>query len=550
MTHSTAITAAADDLGRNLPPAAGLRSDRKVGLFYFLWCGEPGCDGRPLDITKLLASDPQAGYRPDSDVWGGYAVYHHWGEPLYGYYHSRDAWVMRRHVEMLTRAGIDFLIFDTTNAAIYEENAKLLIRLLHEARLAGFDAPQIVFYTNTASGKTIEHIYDAIYRANFCPDTWFYLDGKPMIIGLPDECTPEMRAFFTVRTSQWPYEAAKCNGWPWMDFERPQRVFFNERGEPEVINVSVAQHPQIRFGDSALYGETTNRGRSFHDGANDPAEDAFRYGYNFAEQWQRALDTDPPYVFVTGWNEWIAGRWEGTDERPLGFVDCCDLTYSRDIEPMRGGYFDNYYMQMMQNIRRYKGCCAKPVALPGETIVYDAFPGMTAPRDCDGYQTHYADDSGRNEIRRVTVCDNGDTITFTAACAAPIAACDYHSTWMRLFLAVDNDENVPQCCGAAYLVNGYPFSDQLTSFAVCREPSRTIEADTFRICAQVPYQLDANRLTVTVPKALLGISQGDYRLRFKWADARTEITRWEEFYTQGCCAPIGRLFFPFACRAC
>ena len=60
---------------------------------------------------------------------------------------------VRRHVEMLTRAGIDFLIFDTTNAAIYEENAKLLIRLLHEARLAGFDAPQIVFYTNTASGK-------------------------------------------------------------------------------------------------------------------------------------------------------------------------------------------------------------------------------------------------------------------------------------------------------------------------------------------------------------------------------------------------------------
>ena len=163
MTRSTAITAAADDLGRNLPPAVGLRPDRKVGLFYFLWCGEPGCDGRPLDITKLLASDPQAGYHPDSEVWGGYAVYHHWGEPLYGYYHSRDEWVMRRHVEMLTRAGIDFLIFDTTNAAIYEENAKQLMRLIHEARLAGLDTPQIVFYTNTASGKTIAHILSLIH---------------------------------------------------------------------------------------------------------------------------------------------------------------------------------------------------------------------------------------------------------------------------------------------------------------------------------------------------------------------------------------------------
>ncbi|UKI13051.1 MAG: hypothetical protein L6V84_01690 [Oscillospiraceae bacterium] len=81
--------------------------------------------------------------------------------------------------------------------------------------------------------------------------------------------------------SQWPNEPDKLGGWPWMDFTRPQRVFSNLQGVPEVINVSVAQHPQLRFGDSVLYGETGNCGRAFHDGHNDPAPDAWKKGYNF-----------------------------------------------------------------------------------------------------------------------------------------------------------------------------------------------------------------------------------------------------------------------------
>ena len=122
-----------------------------------------------------------------------------------------------------------------------------------------------------------------------------------------------------------------------MDFVRPQRVFKNEAGEDEVINVSVAQHPQIMFGDSVLYGETANRGRAFHNGANDKSEGAIYRGYNFGEQFDRAVETDPPVVLVTGWNEWIAGRWQGTPERPIRFVDLCNCEYSRDLEMMRGG---------------------------------------------------------------------------------------------------------------------------------------------------------------------------------------------------------------------
>ncbi len=119
--------------------------------------------------------------------------------------------------------------------------------------------------------------------------------------------------------------------------------------------MSVAQHPQLRFGDSVLYGETGNCGRAFHDGHNDPAPDAWKKGYNFAEQFDRAVETDPPIVLVTGWNEWIAGRWQGIPERPLMFVDCANYEYSRDLEMMRGGYFDNYFMQLIENVRPLQG---------------------------------------------------------------------------------------------------------------------------------------------------------------------------------------------------
>lgn len=37
------------------------------------------------------------------------------------------------------------------------------------------------------------------------------------------------------------------------------------------------------------------------------------------------------------------------------FVDTLNEEFSRDIEPMKGGYGDNYYLQLIQNIRAYKG---------------------------------------------------------------------------------------------------------------------------------------------------------------------------------------------------
>ena len=555
---------ATDDLGRKLPTSdetGPQRKNRHVGMFYFLWNGVHSGEKRPLDITKIIAGNPKAGYIPDSEIWGAYSVMHHWGEPLFGYYYTEDEWVMRKHIEMLTIADIDFLVFDTTNAVIYERNAKLMMRLLSEYRENGWNTPKVVFYTNTRSGYTAQLIYDSIYSQNYMADSWFYLDGKPLIIAKEDECSEEVRNFFTIRASQWPNEPTKQNGWPWMDFERPQRVLKNLRGEDEIINVSVAQHPQIHFGDSALYGEETNCGRSHKNGVNIKDEGAYKYGYNFIEQWERALETDPPYVFVTGWNEWIAGRWTGTPDRPLNFVDCADIENSRDLEPMKGGYFDNYYMQLIYYVRKYKGtpeiikqeefetasvgdCFAR---FNKSKVVYRDFPKGGINRNCKGYDTTYTDYSGRNEIIETRVMHDVYRIYFYAKTAAPIERYDYHSSWMNLFLNVNEGENEDKrFCGYNYLVNAYQYSDTKTSLSKCTEDVKVLNPDTFKICSILDYKYEENEFMVEIPKKALGIEgNSKFRILFKWADSRTEITRMEQFYTDGDAAPIGRLNYIF-----
>ena len=384
--YSNGPLMAVDALGRgvaDIKNAPKRRENKYVGIFYFLWLGEHGRH-RPYDISKIMAENPHAADSPHNSEWGGIGTYHHWGEPLYGYYYSCDEWVVRRHMKLLIQADIDFLFFDTTNAVIYEDNVKMVMRVLDEYRLDGFKIPKVMFYTNTRSGETVERIYEAIYKPEYCKETWFVLDRKPVIIGVKEECTPEIRRFFDIKVPQWPNEADKDGGWPWMDFTRPQRVFLDGEGNRETMSVSVAQHPQIKMGDSVFYGEKTNRGRAYHDGENDPDPDGYIYGYNFSEQWDWALKIDPRITLVTGWNEWVAGRWMGTPERPIMFVDCANYEYSRDIEMMRGGYFDNYFMQLASYIRKFKGVDENPVYHNGDVATYYNYSDGDFSRNCEG----------------------------------------------------------------------------------------------------------------------------------------------------------------------
>lgn len=123
MTISISNLCGTDGLGRKLPDhdiVHDRRSDRFVGLFYFLWLGQHSTSG-PYDISKIIKQDPSAVHNPNHSLWGPEKEFHFWGEPLYNYYLSDDAWVLRKHVQLLTNADIDFLVFDTTNRSTYKK---------------------------------------------------------------------------------------------------------------------------------------------------------------------------------------------------------------------------------------------------------------------------------------------------------------------------------------------------------------------------------------------------------------------------------------------
>lgn len=531
---------AVDALGRATPDTSTgaplCRENRRVGLFYFLWLGECG-KHRPYDISKIVAADPQAGYKPDDPMWGGYGVYHHWGEPFYGYYYSNDEWVVRHHMKLIMQADIDFLFFDTTNAVTYDHNCMLVMRVLQEYHDEGWKIPQVMFYTNTASGKTVQHIYETVYKPGYCKDTWFCMDEKPVIIAVKEECSEECRDFFNIKMSQWPNEPDKLGGWPWMDFTRPQRVFANLDGVDEVINVSVAQHPQIRFGDSVLYGETANRGRAFHNGANDPDPDAWKHGYNFAEQFDRALETDPPIVLVTGWNEWIAGYWQGTPERPILFVDCANYEYSRDIEMMRGGYFDNFFMQLVSYVRRYKGAPETPVNPAHTDAVYDSFSDGDFARHAEGQGgVIYDNHTQRNVIERIVVGHCEEYIAFDIHTKSPVTDPLGAGSWMKLYL------NTTGGIGYDFVLNHTSQKNGKTTLARVKDKGESLAATDI---ADLTYRVEGNVIKFIVPRAAIGLDHANFTLWFKVADSTEAYTTIEDFYDKGDAAPLGRLNYVY-----
>ena len=179
-----------DEVG---PPQPG----RFVGMFYFLCNHRPAgakadADG-PNDVSRILARDPDVLTKPDSPLWKPSDMYY-WGEPLYGYYHSADPWVLRRHAHLLADAGIDTLIFDTTNAVTYRDVYMKLCEVFRQVRQEGDRTPQVVFMVNTKAGETAAEIYRDLYKPGLYRDLWFYWQGKPLMICDPAEAGPESAA--------------------------------------------------------------------------------------------------------------------------------------------------------------------------------------------------------------------------------------------------------------------------------------------------------------------------------------------------------------------
>ncbi len=538
--------ACTDALGRSVVSAG--ESEKLVGVFYFLWQGQHGST-RIIDNSKFVAEHPDAINSEEEWIAAGGGVqqeFHFWGEPLLGYYSASDEWVFRKHVQMLTDAAVDFIVIDATNAFTYSEPAKKLIGVWYEYLLQGFDVPQIAYYTNSYSADTIKRIYDEIYNNTELKEKyprldelWFRLDGKPLIIGNENdgEIKPEAKEYFRIKQSQWPNADKVDDGFPWMEFDRSltyQSVF--KKDGVKIMNVSVAQHSDTcAFSKTAWYG-ANDRTRSWHNGENDSSENAMLYGHNFAEQWEFAIKMNPDIIFVTGFNEWVAQRQSPEENYPIVFVDCADENASRDVEPSAGVLGDNYYLQMVNYIAKFKGVTSRVAKSPNVTIdingsfsqwdsekiisVYRDYKNDTADRNSvDFAQNPITDSSGRNDIVNMKVAEDAENYYFYVDTADTLSSSD-GGNWMTLFINEDIVVN------RTAPVNGKTNVEKNIN-------------GVFTKIGESEIRYEDNKLMLKVPKVLVDSADG---FNFKWADNYIENDV-NSFYTKGDAAPYGRLCY-------
>ncbi len=564
---------ATDALGRELPgyeECGPVKRDRYVGMFYFItnWL-EPDSDG-PYNVSEILAANP------DDPQWGPKA--HYWGEPELGFYKNDERWVIRRHAAQLADAGIDVVIFDVTNDKSFPEIYIPICEEWSKMRAEGEKTPYVAFL---ASEIATNALWEDFYNVGEYKDLWFYWKGKPLLLVGQHEVpgrklnndivfSDEIYDFFSIKQSwAWtslPWYDDGKDEWPWVD-HFPQTIGWHE--DPSIaenVPVAVAQHP------------FSNIGRSFHH-FHQPKVDQYDLtpytdqGLHFQEQWSRALEVDPEFVFVTGWNEWTAGSGItgedvietaihydfypgahlGMAGEPLRpgmrlFIDQYNQEFSRDIEPMKGGHTDNYYYQLIENVRKYKGV-SKPVAAGDQktiklsggfaqwedisAIYYDHL-GDTEHRnsmgDCN--TGPYINATGRNDIIESRVARDADFFYLYARTNGKLTS-HKDKDWMLLYIDADQDKTTGWE-GYDFLVNQSVKSGSLTSVSSFRN-------GTWGDPVELKYHTEGNELMLAIPRELIGSSGFD----FHWCDNVPVSGDIADFFVNGDNAPERRSNYRF-----
>ncbi|MDP4117826.1 MAG: stalk domain-containing protein [Bacillota bacterium] len=572
---------ATDMLGRKLPDyetVGKYNPDKQVGMFYWTWHAQQPM----LNLTSMSNNQEVLDTYPgdvseiynnfDYPKWGtsGY-----WNESIYGYYHGLDTWVMRKQLEMLSAAGVDSLFFDATNGSqTWTGGYMTLGKVMHQMHNEGIKTPGMVFMMPFAEGSdtvlSLERIYENMYSTGLYSDCWYYWKGKPLVMAYYDmlkndtgykdlnEEHQEILNFFTFRPGQPLYTAGPKSDdqWPWLEIYPQFPYGKSDKYGCECVSVGVAQNYHDG-GKTAMNNGADVYGRSYtyKDRFSNLSATSKYYGYNFAEQWERAYQLNPEFVFIDGWNEWASSHstvWGGTKG---GYSDTFSDEYSRDIEPTKGDLKDCYYYQLVSSIRKFKGVRQTPEASKEKTIdlngdfsqwddvgpEFVGYKGGTEPRNARGVsvvnkKVVYTNDTGRNDIVLSKVARDSDNLYFYVETAANLTPYTDPS-WMRLFINTDRGYSTGWE-GYDYVINRV----SPTAEKAVLERSKT--GWNWEKVADVDYKVDGNKMMITVPRNLIGVN-GNVDIEFKWNDNMQAQGDIMDFYTNGDTAPIGRFAYHY-----
>ena len=589
-TDLTADTwVASDALGHIMPTAADapLRTDkpRKVGIFYITWHDEGKFGLRAPyggDVTRTLQEAPEARLQADHPAWKEWSL--HWGEPEAGYFLSQDRWLIRRDLSMLSDAGVDVLILDVTNAVLYWDEWAVLFDEMQKMHNLGTPVPQFCFWAfNGNVVNVVTQLYERVYKKGVARDFWFQWQGKPLLLynAEPDHDAngggynagaypQEVLDFFTLRNMWWGYyewgghryagtEDNWCFGYEMNDKRvadlQPKDLASRHQGRLEEMAVTPAQHP-ISITGKSWRRETKEPALNQYDMPDSAyvpwlgktVAHPEGYGIYFQDRWDEALSVDPDFIYINDWNEWTAGKYRsgyapGSDtapgpdtflgrKNPFYFVDQYNAEFNRSIQPMKGGYTDNYYMQMVQNIRRYKGVRQQPVTKGYNTqATYFDTRGDVIHRDHNGYGgLHYTDNTGRNDITEAHVSVTSKDIVFEAVTDSALTP-STDSNWMLLYINADT------------LSDNWNGFDYLVRDAKLHRYNA--DSQEWTAVSPVIQSINGNKLTIRIPRKSLRLKKKAFVLDFKWADNPTDPADIISVSTTGDTAPNRRFRYHF-----
>lgn len=413
----------------------------------------------------------------------------------------------------------------------------------------------LAFGPTPGSRDAVTEIYNDLYKPGLYKDLWYMRDGKPLIMAYPEAFPEEseIRQFFTFRPGQPVYNhgPSRPDHWGWLEIT-PQHGFVKKAdGKFEQANVGVAQNWVKDKGLSAMNAPGAF-GRSYtHKNGHTSDTQAVNYGLNFQEQWDHAFRLDPDVIFVTGWNEWIMGRFEKWQGTPNAFPDQFDQEHSRDIEPMKGGHGDNYYYQLVANIRKFKGMvppasvsAPAPITIDGKfdewknvRPEFNAYKGNTLHRDHPGWKTkHYTNTTGRNDFTQAKAVRDDKFVYFAIETADPITS-STDPAWMRLFIDADRNKETGWE-GYDYIIN------RLSPNGTHAVMEKSESGWNWKKVDDVPYAVSGNRLELAVPHKLFP-ENGPLNFEFKWSDNMQNDGDIMEFYLNGDTAPPGRFNYHY-----
>ena len=563
-----------DALGRKLagyeevgPVKEGLHD---VGIFYWVNFGLNGIPESVVTLQeKLIEKYPEAKDDYDHPEWPeskGLSGAYYWGEPLLGFYHSRDYFVYRRHAEMLSAAGVDFLLFDWSNGqVVFWNSMEVLLEAFLDAKKEGVDIPELSALGPWGGGERFcQAVYLSIIREEAYADIWYQLDGKYLLMTPSPESNFEPGEDFSrndimediVDKFTFRYNGYRGAGdseptgaWNWLQNYPQTKWGVTSDGRVECVSVGTAiNHSyEYEYDDNGVFSDPYTKGRGYSEAFGDDFRpEAKNIGYFFREQISRALSVDPAIVLIDGWNEWQNGRHNGYSGFENAFVDTYSEEKSRDMEPSRGSLRDDYYMMMTDFIRKYKGVRPAPVASGAKTIdiagdvsqwsgVGPEFLNFDQSYERDSYGA--IDPATNAKIHYTTTVDNAilsakvsfDADNFYFLATTKEAVNENSNGFMNLYINTDRNR--------ATGWEGYDFAVNVSGKGVISKAEGN--AWVWTAVANAATKVNGNNYMVVIPRSVLS-ETATVDLEFKWTDSvecNGDILR---FYVDGSTAPYGR----------